>query len=405
MAQSSYDSRRRAAPYSPSVKVRASYKKRPPPLILLSNEYSDTVLWSPGPPNTAQTASSFSSSEASDSSALTPGTPWSSASDKSTRYYALPAFQVSPSVESACIPEPFQDMGKETSHTSRPRSSSSSTNVAAQPWPEERARTTLPLSSSSPELSSTHSSIPFPSDPYAHLSSTPWTLPEYLELLSLVHYVSHHDSTYDICLDGDHHDWSRIANMLNSLRPSTSGSPRSAWDCWHRLTVPWIRAPSTSVSEEERASSSLFSHAPGVQHSYKFVDLAQLIDVYDMLARVLATALDDPIQALPPVSSATVVSPHFTPPSGRHGHPEYPGPGEPPNVPPHTFGDPHDWGLSPWFQMCAVNRTALGRIVDAARTERPDRHALPPDPTIKLPAHLRNAIPPPSPVMVNARHR
>lgn len=84
---------------------------------------------------------------------------------------------------------------------------------------------------------------------------------------------------------------------------------------------------------------------------------------------------------------------------------EYPGPGEPPNVPPHTFGDPHDWGLSPWFQMCAVNRTALGRIVDAARTERPDRHALPPDPTIKLPAHLRNAIPPPSPVMVNARHR
>ena len=230
-------------------------------------------------------------------------------------------------------------MGKETSHTSRPRSSSSSTNAAAQPWPEERARTSmllprsrvpgdlishhtaLPLSSSSPELSSTHSSIPFPSDPYAHLSSTPWTLPEYLELLSLVHYVSHHDSTYDICLDGDHHDWSRIANMLNSLRPSTSGPPRSAWDCWHRLTVPWIRAPSTSVSEEERASNSLFSHAPGVQHSYKFVDLAQLIDVYDMLARVLATALDDPIQALPPVSSATAVSPHFTPPSGRHGHP------------------------------------------------------------------------------------
>lgn len=110
-----------------------------------SNEYSDTVLWSPGPPNTAQTASSFSSSEASDSSALTPGTPWSSASDKSTRYYALPAFQVSPSVESACIPEPFQDMGKETSHTSRPRSSSSSTNAAAQPWPEERARTSMLL--------------------------------------------------------------------------------------------------------------------------------------------------------------------------------------------------------------------------------------------------------------------
>ncbi|THH14202.1 hypothetical protein EW146_g6110 [Bondarzewia mesenterica] len=405
MAQSSYDSRRRAAPYSPSVKVKA-IKKRPPPLTLHSDGCPDTIVWTPGPLSTAQTASSFTSSGFSGlRSAQIVETPLSSAS---ARYYALPAFQVSPSVELHAIPEPFKHLNKWDIDNHVFGGKNSDSNVAMPAAVKMKANEeTMLISATCNSPSSSSLLSPFsislfpPPDPYTYLSNNPWTFPEYLRLLSLVHFYSRPDSP--INRDNDHniYDWNRIATTLNSVYTISSGLRRLPWDCWHRFAVPWIRSESFSSSCKE-PSRQLYPNAPGVQHTYRYANIEELIESYDLLARALVTVLNDPSQVSHPLPASF---PNVALPTHRERlrHPAYLNPRHLPNVPARTFGHPHDWGMSPWFQMSAVNTTVLRRIVDS--TAHGEDHSPKPESPVDswLPTHLRSVkIPPPSPLRIDS---
>jgi hypothetical protein len=90
----------------------------------------------------------------------------------------------------------------------------------------------------------------------------PWTLPEYLLLLSIKPLGSKND---DI-------KWNEVASKLNT---NTRYPQRSTWDCWHRWAVPWCRSQHPS-----KPRRNTYPHAPGVQHEYKFADLEGLIELW-----------------------------------------------------------------------------------------------------------------------------
>ncbi len=106
-----------------------------------------------------------------------------------------------------------------------------------------------------------------PLSPLVYLTLRPWTLPEYLLLLSVI----------PLCSKEEDADWEEIAGKLNA---ATSHQPRSAWDCWHRWAVPW-----SHPQAEPRANT--YPHAPGVQHEYNFLDLEGLIDLWTTLTSAL----------------------------------------------------------------------------------------------------------------------
>ena len=101
-----------------------------------------------------------------------------------------------------------------------------------------------------------------PLSPTVYLTLHPWTLPEYLLLLSILPLGSKNDNI----------SWDEVASKLNV---DTRRPPRSAWDCWHRWAVPWCRSQHPS-----KPKRSTYPHAPGVQHEYKFADLEGLIELW-----------------------------------------------------------------------------------------------------------------------------
>jgi hypothetical protein len=114
------------------------------------------------------------------------------------------------------------------------------------------------------------SEIPSPPlSPSVYLTLHPWTLPEYLLLLSIKPPCSEND---DMC-------WEEVADKLNA---ATRHQSRSAWDCWHRWVVPWCRSQQTKIPRP-----NTYPHAPGVQHEYKFADLEGLIELWTSLSSAM----------------------------------------------------------------------------------------------------------------------
>src|SRR5579863_4859010 len=94
-----------------------------------------------------------------------------------------------------------------------------------------------------------------PLSPSVYLTLHPWTLPEYLLLLSIKPLGTQTDDM----------NWDEIATKLSA---ATMHQPRSAWDCWHRWIVPWCRP-----QPPPKPRPNTYPHVPGVQHEYKFADL------------------------------------------------------------------------------------------------------------------------------------
>ncbi|KAA1470772.1 hypothetical protein DENSPDRAFT_836652 [Dentipellis sp. KUC8613] len=436
----------------PTAKVR--HKKRPPPLALHSSAYyrsttaptptpssstfaftptSASAVYTPGPPDTAATGWSFASSAP---SACSPA-PLSHSARAS--FYATPAFQHSPAAELVDIPVvPVYAAPKST------MSSSSSSPSSPEPEPSSApsAATSAPPSSSSSAPIPIPAPPPPPDDPHAHLARTPWALAEYLHLVSAVCVCAREGPGA--------FSWERVADAVNdSIRGGVgvegvgagvqgygqSGKAegqggevtrRSAWDCWHRWSVPWAAAGDgagdrTRSSSNKNAnegggggeekepegsgdgtSTSTYAHAPGVQHAYRALDVRPLLELYGALTRVLTVTLADPSQllavpdAVAPVPATPALAPpvHVTAPAAataptastlgsgapqaqirkptaRARHPDYPPRSALPRVPPRTFGNAEQWGLSPWFHMSAVNAAALRRVVEAASVPVP----------------------------------
>lgn len=339
----------------PTIKVR--HKKRPPPITIHSKRSFEQLVWTPGPHSTSTTATTASS--------VTISTPLTSSAPTSilvggsfesagvgqeprTLYYAIPGFQQSPN-------------GPD--------------DINVPPWPlsvgsfalsPQVGKTALDAVS---ELEYIPSGNEFPSPPLSplvYLTLRPWTLPEYLLLLSII----------PLCRKEEDADWEGIAGKLNA---DTNYQPRSTWDCWHRWVVPWCR---TQQQTEPRANT--YPHAPGVQHEYNFLDLEGLIDLWTTLTSALGDHGSPSPLVLPGPAIAKAQSRR---PAVCTHHPAYPPPSAPPNVPARSLGDLRDRGLAAWFTMSVVNTSVLHRVLESQPERTNDWH----------PVHLRGRMVPPPP--------
>ena len=242
--------------------------------------------------------------------------------------------------------------------------------------PQSRARVLSFLAVPSPPLS-----------PTVYLTLHPWTLPEYLLLLSIKPFGSKNDDM----------SWDEVASKLNE---DTRYPQRSAWDCWHRWVVPWCRSQRSSKPRRKT-----YPHAPGVQHEYKFADLEGLIELWAPVSG--AMGISRGVTSKSPHAFPAPKTPAVQPRRawGRAHHPgahsapfiscacslctmkAYPPHSAPPNVPSRTLGDACERGLAPWFTLSAVNTPVLQRVLES----QPDRTEN------WLPVHLRGrSVPPPS---------
>jgi hypothetical protein len=148
----------------------------------------------------------------------------------------------------------------------------------------------------------TFSALPSPPlSPTVYLTLHPWTLPEYLLLLSFKPLCSKND---DMC-------WEEIAHKFNV---ATRHQPRNAWDCWHRWAVPWCR-PQQSIIPRRNT----YPHAPGVQHEYKFSDLEGLIELWTSLSGAMRSPHGFAMPLAFPEPTTEAVQPRRA--AGRAYHP------------------------------------------------------------------------------------
>ncbi|KAI9439034.1 hypothetical protein H4582DRAFT_1946266 [Lactarius indigo] len=350
----------------PTIKVR--HKKRPPPITIHSKRSFEQLVWTPGPHSTstvATTATTASSAtiftpltSSAPTSILVRGSPESAGvgQEPRTLYYAIPGFQQSPN-------------GPD--------------DIKVPPWPLSAGNFAL-----SPQVGKTAldavselehirpgNQIPSPPlSPLVYLTLRPWTLPEYLLLLSEI----------PLCSNEEEADWEEVAGKLNT---ATNYQPRSAWDCWHRWAVPWCRP---QYQAEPRANT--YPCAPGVQHEYDFLDLEGLIDLWRTLTSALGGHGSPSPLVFPGSSIAMAQTRHHT---GRTHHPAYPPPSGPQNVPARSLGDIRDRGLAAWFTMSVVNTSVLHRVLESQPERTDDWH----------PVHLRGRMVPPPPYMATSDHR
>ncbi|KAH9986864.1 hypothetical protein BJV77DRAFT_1070774 [Russula vinacea] len=228
----------------PTIKVR--HKKRPPPITIHSKRSFEQLVWTPGPisnstpATTATTASSATIFTPLTSSAPT-GSPFreflkiaTAGQEPRSTYYAIPGFQQSPDgpddIKVPDWPLPFNKLIPQVGKTT--------------------LEVVTELEYASVETNdSEHCEVPSPPlSPTVYLTLHPWTLPEYLLLLSIKPHRSKDDNI----------SWEEVASKLNA---DTRHSPRSAWDCWHRWVVPWCRSQHPSKSKR-----NTYPHVPGVQH-------------------------------------------------------------------------------------------------------------------------------------------
>ncbi|KAF8493732.1 hypothetical protein F5888DRAFT_1722543 [Russula emetica] len=349
----------------PTIKVR--HKKRPPPITIHSKRSFEQLVWTPGPisastpATTATTASSATIFTPLTSSAPT-GTPFKEFSSSATAgqeppalYYATPGFQQSPNrpddIKVPAWPLPFNKL--------LPQVGKTTLEVVTE-------LEYVPVGTDDSE----NCEVPSPPlSPTVYLTLRPWTLPEYLLLLSIKPLGSKND---DIC-------WDEVASKLNA---DTRYPQRSAWDCWHRWVVPWCRSQQPS-----KPRRNTYPHAPGVQHEYKFADLEGLIELWAPVSG--AMGITHGVTSGSPHAFPAPKTPAVQPRRawGRAHHPAYPPHSAPPNVPSRTLGDACERGLAPWFTLSAVNTPVLQRVLES----QPDRTEN------WLPLHLRGRTVPPPP--------
>jgi len=316
----------------PTINVR--YKRRPPPLSLLTRRPSDVSLVSPGPADSSTMASPFS--------------PYpSSLSATSTR----------------------------RSSSQWPWSATLSTFSEADGKIDHL--TTGPILSQAGGVK-----IGAPVDPIRYLIDHPWDFTEYLHLLSIVQALQPSE------LD----DWTNVAILYNS---TSLGHPhRIVWDCWHRWTVSWF-----SGGTERPSDAATYPDVLGVQHSYRYVNVELLVDLYLTVTKTLGTAEFTDL----PNSKTEEFDPVPPTPIPRR-HPLYPSPPDPPNVPKRTLGDVAHRGILPWFRATAINTTVLqiqavvsrsSHDGDEAGLRRGLKRVAGDEPPIRLPIHLyRMRVPP-----------
>ncbi|KAH8988670.1 hypothetical protein EDB86DRAFT_2946297 [Lactarius hatsudake] len=369
----------------PTIKVR--HKKRPPPITIHSKRSFEQLVWTPGPHSsstaatTATTASSATLFTPLTSSAprsiLVRGSPESAGAGQEPRtlYYAIPGFQQSPNGPDDIKVPPWP---------------LSAGNFALSP---RVGKTALDAVS---ELDHIHPGNEIPSpppSPLVYLTLRPWTLPEYLLLLSVI----------PLCSEEEEADWEEVARKLNAA--AINYQPRSAWDCWHRWAVSWCRP-----QRQAEPRSNTYPCAPGVQHESDFLDLEGLINLWTTLTSALGGHGSPSPLVFPGSTIAMAQTRHLT---GRTHHPgahparfniprrfltsdaAYPRPSAAPNVPARSLGDIRDRGLAAWFTMSVVNTSVLHRVLES-QPERTDDW---------YPVHLRGRMVPPPPYMATSDPR
>jgi hypothetical protein len=197
----------------------------------------DAPAFSPGPLDSSMTASSFALSPASSMS------PWSATS--------LSDFAPSPPVSHHAerysvvspgrVPAPIRSLTNNISSEARPRA--------------------LPLLDLKP-----------PEDPIRYLLKRPWAFGDYLHLLSLA--ATHHPTSAA--------GWERMA----IAQSAASSIHRSAWDCWHRWTVPW--------AADGPDDAHTYPNIPGVKYRYRHIDVDIIMDLYVLVTGVVGVAENVP---------------------------------------------------------------------------------------------------------------
>ena len=286
-------------------------------MICISSKRSfEQLVWTPGPPSNSATATTASS--ATIFTPLTPSAPTStlvrefskSAVGQEPRalYYAIPGFQQSPNGPND-IRVPAWPLSADKSV---PLVGKTALEVVTELESVPVGNDASEFQEGMAHYAQRHNSgfhIVFsvapspPLSPSVYLTLHPWTLPEYLLLLSIKPL---NGKTDDVC-------WEEIARKLNT---ATRHQPRSAWDCWHRWAVPWCRSQKPIMPRPKT-----YPHAPGVQHEYKFSDLEGLIELWTILSSAMGSphGLAMPLAFPGPTAAAAAVKPHRA--AGRAYHP------------------------------------------------------------------------------------
>ena len=276
----------------------------------------EQLVWTPGPLSNSTIATSASS--ATIFTPLTSSAPTSTffrefpksataGQDPRTLYYATPGFQQSPNglddVKVSAWPLPFNKLVPQVGKTVLEVVTELEYVPFGKDESEFREGTIHHTQHHKVGPISHFLSVPSPPlSPSVYLTLHPWTLPEYLRLLSIKPLGSQNDDM----------SWDEIATKLNA---ATRHQHRSPWDCWHRWKVPWCRS-----QHHTKPRPHTYPHAPGVQHEYKFADLEGLIEVWAILSS--ATGDSGHGVASPPESPApkmAAVQPRRA--EGRAHHP------------------------------------------------------------------------------------
>ncbi len=213
-------------------------------------------------------------------------------------YYAIPGFQQSPNRPDDIKVSPWPLSAGNFALSPQVGKTALDAVSELEYTPHSKSRPTSQSKSDS-ELASLAVPSP-PLSPLVYLTLRPWTLPEYLLLLSII----------PPCSKEEEADWEDIADKLNTV---ANHQPRSAWDCWHRWAVPWCRS-----QQQAESRPKTYPHAPGVQHEYKFSDLEGLIDLWTTLTSALGSNEPPSPLFLPGPTTAMSQSRH---PTGRTHHP------------------------------------------------------------------------------------
>lgn len=282
----------------------------------------EQLVWTPGPlsNSTVATTATSASSTTTIFTPLTSSATTSSFSrefskstnagqDSRTLYYATPGFQVSPSgpdeIKVPAWPLPFNKLVPQVGKIAL----EVVTELECAPVGKDESGlhegTSVTHSSHEPILLFSFFLFAAPSPPLSpsvYLTLNPWTIPEYMLLLSIKPLSSQNDDM----------SWDEIAAKLNAI---TRHQPRSAWDCWHRWMVPWCRPKRPSKSRP-----NTYPHAPGVQHDYKFADLEGLIELWTTLTSAMGPPGHGDVSPLePPEPKIAAAEPRRV--EGRAHHP------------------------------------------------------------------------------------
>lgn len=158
-----------------------------------------------------------------------------------------------------------------------------------------------------------------PQNPTMYIALNPWSLPEYLLLHSTVLSHSYPKSNSTSRDDLKPIDWYSVARTLNETLVSVPTNPpyRSAWDCLHRFSIPWLRpslpppSPQLQRSVLDSPSTEIYPVEADMQHVYTHptlqTDMHDLMEMYLILTEVFCSL--EPDQQSSECATAALISP------------------------------------------------------------------------------------------------